>query len=180
MGIMNSRKSKQEIRNAMVFCTVSSGSLSMLSFPCLEMDIDERNCKELEESTSEGEWSPRQSWPQIIRITKYGQDSNNWDKCSYTHTSRKSLAHLFYTSFSLAEEGKFVDISLLVLEFIGSCHCKGGSKIGYRFPEGEFCKYPYCTCSNVALVCNVCSIKGIKYCSTCDARYVKRHLCRSS
>lgn len=115
---------------------------------------------------------------QTIREAKSGQRSNDWKKCNYSHTSHESLAVLFWTSYCFKNDGQFLNVSMVILELIGDCHCEGGSRTGYTFPHGEFCKYEHCTCSNVAFVCNICSRRGISYCPTCGSRYVDLHLCR--
>jgi len=115
---------------------------------------------------------------------KFSDDSSSslfvyyWTQCWWPYTSHKSLAHLLTECFVFLDGGEVLNISSMILEYIGGCTCplrKGvfmsTSFICYHCRSRCTCNSPYST------GCDICRLREVNRCFRCYQRYVEEHQC---
>lgn len=101
-----------------------------------------------------------------------------WTQCWWPYTSHRSLAHLLTECFAFLNGGEVLNISSMILEYIGSCTCPLRKGV---FMSSSFICYhcrSRCTCNSpYSSGCDICRLREVNRCFRCHQRYVQEHLC---
>jgi len=101
-----------------------------------------------------------------------------WTQCWWPYTSHKSLAHLLTECFVFLHGGEVLNISSMILEYIGGCTCP--LRKGVFMSSSFICHHcrSRCTCNSpYSSGCDICRLREVNRCFRCYQRYVQEHQC---